>query len=68
MPAITIELDDDTLHRLRTAAEREGVSVDEIVTAATRQYVISWASGPKVDAVIADVISHYAPVLHRLAE
>lgn len=68
MPAITIELDEETLERVRAAAEQEGVSVDQIVHAAVGQYVAPCAPADRVRAATADVLSHYAPLLRRLAE
>lgn len=42
--AMTLRLDDDETEALRRAAEREGLSLQEVARKAVRQYVDEWAT------------------------
>ena len=68
MPAIEIDLKDETLAYLRLAAERAGLSLPELVA----RMVEHDARALPVDADVAratdEVIERYRPVLHRLAQ
>lgn len=69
MTRLTIELDDDTLERLRTKAEQLGMSVEAFVSAAAaREATVGDGVTPSFLADVDDMIETYHPVLRRLAQ
>jgi predicted transcriptional regulator len=64
--AMTLRLSDDETTALREAAEREGISMQELARKAVRQYVDGWAT--ERDAFLADFARDNKGLLDRLGQ
>jgi predicted transcriptional regulator len=64
--AMTLRLSDDETTALREAAEREGISMQELARKAVRQYVDGWAT--ERDAFLADFARDNQGLLDRLGQ
>lgn len=64
--AMTLRLTDEETQALRAAAEREGISMQEVVRKAMRQYVDDWAR--QRDAFLAEFARENRSLLDRLAQ
>lgn len=63
---MTLRLTDEETEALRATAEREGISMQEVVRKAVRQYVEDWAR--ERDAFLADFAAKNKSLLDRLAQ
>jgi plasmid stability protein len=67
MIRLTIELDDETYARLAEMATAKGMSVERAATAMLTARVAQ-TSPREFEAIVAQVLEEYRPVLRRLAE
>lgn len=63
---MTLRLSDEETRALREAAEREGISMQELARKAVRQYVEAWAA--ERDAFLADFARDNRALLDRLGQ
>jgi hypothetical protein len=63
---MTLRLTDEETEALRTAAEREGVSMQELARKAIREYVVGWEQTR--DLFLTEVVAKNANLLRRLAQ
>ncbi len=63
---MTLRLSDDETAALRKAADREGISMQEVARKAVRQYVENWAA--ERDAFLADFARDNKVLLDRLGQ
>ena len=66
--AMTLRLDDDETEALRTRAEREGRSMQEVARQAVREYVERTSRRELLDRVLDEALPRYAEALRRLGE
>jgi predicted transcriptional regulator len=66
--AMTLRLDDDETEALRTRAEREGRSMQEVARQAVREYVERTSRRELLDRVLDEELPRYAEALRRLGE
>jgi predicted transcriptional regulator len=66
--AMTLRLDDDETEALRTRAEHEGRSMQEVARQAVREYVERTSRRELLDRVLDDELPRYAEALRRLGE
>ncbi|HEY5199322.1 MAG TPA: ribbon-helix-helix protein, CopG family [Acidothermaceae bacterium] len=66
--AMTLRLDDDETEALRTRAEHEGRSMQEIARQAVREYVERTSRRELLDRVLDEELPRYAEALRRLGE
>ncbi len=64
--AMTLRLTDEEAAALRDAAEREGVSMQELARKAVRQYVDAWAQ--ERDAFLVEFAAKNKGLLDRLGQ
>jgi predicted transcriptional regulator len=64
--AMTLRLSDDETAALREAADREGISMQEVARKAVRQYVENWAA--ERDSFLADFARDNKVLLDRLGQ
>ena len=64
--AMTLRLTDDETEALRTRAQREGRSMQEVVREAVRQYIDRTSSRELLDEVLDEELPRYAEALERL--
>jgi predicted transcriptional regulator len=66
--AMTLRLDDDETEALRTRAEHEGRSMQEVARQAVREYVERTSRRELLDRVLDAELPRYAEALRRLGE
>ena len=66
--AMTLRLTDDETDALRTRAQREGRSMQEVVREAIRQYIDRTRSRELLDEVLDEELPRYAEALERLGK
>jgi predicted transcriptional regulator len=66
--AMTLRLDDDEAEALRTRAEHEGRSMQEVARQAVREYVERTSRRELLDRVLDEELPRYAEALRRLGE
>lgn len=66
--AMTLRMTETDTARLRSQAEAEGVSMQEIALSAVRQYLDRKTHRRMVDESLDDVMGRYATTLKRLGE
>jgi predicted transcriptional regulator len=66
--AMTLRLTDEESEALRTQAEAEGRSMQEVARAAVRQYIALDGHRSRVDAAATAGAERYADALRRLGE
>jgi predicted transcriptional regulator len=66
--AMTLRLDDDETEALRTRAEHEGRSMQEVARQAVREYVERTSRRELLDRVVDEELPRYAEALRRLGE
>jgi predicted transcriptional regulator len=66
--AMTLRLDDDETEALRTRAEYEGRSMQEVARQAVREYVERTSRRELLDRVLDEELPRYAEALRRLGE
>lgn len=66
--AMTLRLDDDETEALRTRAEHEGRSMQEVARQAVREYVERTSRRELLDRVLDEELPRYAEALRRLGE
>jgi predicted transcriptional regulator len=66
--AMTLRLDDDETEALRTRAEHEGRSMQEVARQAVREYVERTSRRELLDKVLDEELPRYAEALRRLGE
>jgi plasmid stability protein len=66
--AMTLRLDDDETLALRTRAEREGRSMQEIAREAVREYIERTSRRELLDDVLDAELPRYAEALERLGQ
>ncbi|MGL5816715.1 MAG: ribbon-helix-helix protein, CopG family [Phycicoccus sp.] len=66
--AMTLRLDENETESLRTQAESEGRSMQEVARAAVREYIDRRVLRRDVDAALEVLTPRYAEVLRRLGE
>jgi len=65
---MTLRLDDDETEALRTRAEHEGRSMQEVARQAVREYVERTSRRELLDRVLDEELPRYAEALRRLGE
>jgi hypothetical protein len=68
MVAMTLRLTDDEVDALRTRAELEGRSMQEVARAAVREYIDNHSRAELLDRVLDSELPRYAEALRRLGE
>ena len=68
MPSVEIDLKDETLANLRSAAERAALSVPELIARMIERDAQLLSVDPDVAQATDEVIERYRPVLRRLAQ
>jgi plasmid stability protein len=66
--AMTLRLTDDETDALRTRAQREGRSMQEVAREAVRQYIDRTSSRELLDEVLDEQLPRYAEALERLGK
>jgi hypothetical protein len=66
--AMTLRLDDDETEALRSRAEHEGRSMQEVARQAVREYVERTSRRELLDRVLDEELPRYAEALRRLGE
>jgi len=66
--AMTLRLTDDETDALRTRAEREGRSMQEVARDAVRRYIEVTSKRELLDEAIASELPRYAEALRRLGD
>jgi plasmid stability protein len=66
--AMTLRLDDDETLALRTRAEREGRSMQEVAREAVREYIERTSRRELLDDVLDAELPRYAEALERLGQ
>jgi hypothetical protein len=66
--AMTLRLTDDETDALRTAAQREGRSMQEVARGAVRDYIERTSNRRLLDQVLDEELPRYAEALERLGE
>jgi hypothetical protein len=65
---MTLRLTDDEVDALRTRAELEGRSMQEVARAAVREYIDNHSRAELLDRVLDSELPRYAEALRRLGE
>lgn len=65
---MTLRLTDDEVEALRTRAELEGRSMEEVARAAVREYIDNHSRAELLDCVLDSELPRYAEALRRLGE
>jgi predicted transcriptional regulator len=68
VPAITIELDDETFGRLQRRAAQTGTTIEQVVAEAAAAKLKQDVPDEEFDEIAERLIETYRPVLKRLAE
>jgi uncharacterized protein (DUF1778 family) len=66
--AMTLRLTEEDTVALRTAAEREGRSMQDVALTAVRQYIEQTSKRDLVDRALDDLLPRYAEALQRLGQ
>ncbi len=66
--AMTLRLTDDDAQRLRSRAEADGRSMQDVATTAIRVYLDGSSRAEIVDQALADTLARYPETLRRLGE
>jgi predicted transcriptional regulator len=66
--AMTLRLDDDETLALRTRAEREGRSMQEVAREAVREYIERTSRRELLDDILDAELPRYAEALERLGQ
>ena len=66
--AMTLRLDDQTNEALRTRAEVEGRSMQEVIRLAVVEYIARHDKEDRLDRVLDEEFPRYADALRRLGE
>jgi len=66
--AMTLRLSDDEVEALRSRAELEGRSMQEIAREAIREYIEAHSRADLLDQVLDEELPRYAEALRRLGE
>ncbi len=66
--AMTLRLTDDETEALRTTAQREGRSMQEVARGALREYIDRTSRRQLLDQVLDEELPRYAEALERLGE
>jgi predicted transcriptional regulator len=66
--AMTLRLTDDETEALRTTAQREGRSMQEVARGAVREYIDRTSRRQLLDQVLDEELPRYAEALERLGE
>lgn len=66
--AMTLRLSDEDAQRLRTRAEADGTSMQDVATAAIRVYLDGSSRAEIVARALADTLARYPTTLRRLGE